>query len=116
MTKMNDEEDLFLDDTAKSESKAFHLLRADNELFNEEVAKKPEKVISVKRVKLPRNGEDWEILENNKAVLCLKGTRFSNSEKEFLRTVDGMKFLMEQYKAGKKSVVKIKEEMKKLGL
>jgi hypothetical protein len=111
VNKINEEEDRFLDEE-KNESKSFYLLRADNELFNDD-SYIAQKVINVKRVKLPKQGEDWEILEDNKIVLSLKGTRFTNSEREFLRTVDGMKFLMNQYKSGKKSVVKIKEELKK---
>ena len=92
-----------------------NLLRTDNELFKEE-DNTVEKTINVKRVPLPRKGEDWEIFENNKIVLTLKGTRFTKSEKEFLRTVDGMKFLMDGYKTGVKSVAKFKQAIKKIKL
>lgn len=91
----------------------FHLLKADNELFDED-SNKANKVISAKRVKLPKNGEDWQILENGKAVLVLKGTRFTNVEKNFLHTVDGMKFLVSEYKTGSRSVLKIKEKIKQI--
>lgn len=83
-------------------------LRVDNELFNEEDSNIVHSVINVKRVK-----EDWEILVDGKSALLLKGTRFTNTEKDYLRTVDGMKFLISTYKSGKKSVVKIKEELKR---
>lgn len=110
----DEEEDTFLDqEGSDARNFNFHLLKADNELFNEE-ANKASKVTSAKRVRLPRNGEDWQILENNKVVLLLKGTRFTNPEKKFLRTIDGMKFLVAEYKAGSKSVVKLKEKLKKL--
>lgn len=99
-------------DHSLNEPKSFHTLRLDNELFDDAVASQPLKVLNVKRVKLPKNGEDWEIIEDDEIVLVLKGTRFTNTEKTFLRTVEGMKFLMAQYKDGKKSVTKIKEEMK----
>lgn len=112
MTKQSEdaEEELFL--AENSESKGFNLLRTDNELFNEEdnIA---HPVVNAKRVKLPRHGEDWEILVNGKVALLLKGTRFTNPEKAFLRTVDGMKFLISEYKSGHKSVVKIKTNLKK---
>ncbi len=88
-------------------------LRADNELFNEEDYV-PHKIINAKRVRLPRKGEDWEVLEDGEVVLVMKGTRFTKSEKEFLRTAEGMRFIIDEYKAGKKSVVKIKDELKKV--
>lgn len=111
MAREEDDEEVFLG--TESESHNFHLLKSDNELFNEE-ANVASKVISARRVRLPKNGEDWEILENNRVVLNLKGTRFTNPEKDFLRSIDGMKFLVAEYKAGSKSVVKLKEKMKKL--
>lgn len=110
MTK-SDEEDIFV--PSGEDSKGYNmLLKADNELYNEE-DNVPAPVVSVRRVKLPRSGEDWEILVNGKVALVMKGTRFTNPEKEFLRTVDGMRFLISEYKEGRKSVVKIKEQMKR---
>lgn len=111
MSKMYDEEDFFV----PSESQETKLpLRTDNELFNEYDSAIVHSVINVKRVKLPKNGEDWEILVDGKVAVTMKGTRFTNAEKDFLRSVDGMKFLVSQYKDGKRSVVKIKEELKRM--
>ena len=90
-----------------------NILRTDHELFKDE-DNVVNSLINVKRVKLPNDGEDWEILEDKQIVLTLRGTRFTKSEKKFLRTVDGVKFLMEGYRSGIKSVVKFKEAMKKL--
>lgn len=104
-----DEEDMYI--AQENESRGFNLLKADNELYIDD-SDVPHTVINAKRVRLPRNGEDWEILEDGDVVLVLKGTRFTKSEKEFLRTVDGMKFLISEYKSGAKSVVKIKAKMK----
>ena len=87
-----------------------NILRTDHELFKEEDDIK-QKVLNIKRIKLPRNGEDWEILEDKKIVLTLKGTRFSKSQREFLRTVNGVKFLMDSYKSDIKSVVKFKKAL-----
>jgi hypothetical protein len=99
-------------DTSFNDSKYLNLniLRTDHELFKEEDNIK-QKVINVKRIKLPRDGEDWEILEDEKVILTLKGTRFSKRQREFLRSVNGMKFLMNGYKSGIKSVVKFKSSM-----
>lgn len=86
-----------------------NLLKKDNELFNEEDYI-VNTVVHARRISL-KKGEDWEILENNRVVLVMKGTRFTNSEKEFLRSVEGMKFLINEYKSGNKSVVKIKNNL-----
>ncbi len=91
----------------------FTTLKADNELFNEEkyVA---HSIINVKRIS-KRNGiEDWQVLENNQLVLLMKGTRFTNAEKEFLRTVEGVQFIIKEYKSGVHSVVKLKERLKEI--
>jgi hypothetical protein len=71
------------------------------------------KIINVRRAKL-RKGEDWEILENKKVVLILKGIRFNNKEKEFFRTVEGINFIMNGWKNGWDSVLKFKTEVKKI--
>lgn len=111
MSNFNEEEHSIVPIDA-SESRNFHVLKTDNELFDDEeyVA---QKIINVKRVNL-KKGEDWEILEDSKVVLTMKGTRFTNLEKEFLRTVEGMKFIIAEYKIGTKTVVKFKEKLKDL--
>jgi hypothetical protein len=109
MVKSDD--DICLEHDGESRNFNFHLLKADNELFNEE-SNKPNLLVSVKRIKLSKNGENWQILENNKVVLLLKGNRFTTAERNFLRSVDGMKFLIATYKSGTQSVIKFKEQMK----
>lgn len=71
-------------------------------------------VIRVKRISLPNKGEKWKIFENNKAMFIVEGSKLSNKEKEFLRTVDGINFLIAQYKQGIKSFNGLKTEIKKL--
>lgn len=111
MPKSYDDEDDCLSSGSETRNFNFTSLKASNELFNDEdyVA---QTLVSVRRIKLPKGEEDWEFKENNKPVLRMKGVRFSKSEKEFFRTVDGMKFLVSAYKSGAKSVVKIKELLK----
>lgn len=104
-------EDIFVN----SETQDFKsLLRSDNEFFNEKDSNIIHSIINVKRIKLPKNGEYWEILVNGKVTLLMKSTRFTNQEKEFLRSIEGMKWLITEYKNGKKSVVKIKEVLRKI--
>jgi|SRR3990172_6419492 len=103
---------VYPDSNIDSKYFSLNVLRIDHELFKDEDNIK-QKLINVKRVNL-RKGEDWEILEDGKVVLLLKGIRFTKPEKDFLRTLDGMKFLISGYKNGIKSVVKFKQEIKKL--
>lgn len=106
---MKYDEDEILDITESKTS-----LRTDHDFFDEEASKVISQVISVKRIKRSKNKENWQILLNGKLVLLLKGERFTNQEKEFLRTVEGVKFLLASYKKGLQSVVKIKQELKRL--
>src|SRR5260221_6728679 len=87
-------------------------LRGEHEFYKEEedIAYK---MITVRRTNLKR-GEDWEISEDKKVVLILKGPRFSNKEKNYMRTVDGMNFIISGYKKGLDSVSKFKTELKKV--
>lgn len=111
MAKLSDEEEDTIY-TKTIQSKQFGLSKADMELFKDEDYK-PTDVIHVKRIDLPKKaGEDWEIYVNDEVALVLKGTRFTNKEKEFFKTVDGIRFLMSSFKNGAKSVVKIKELLK----
>lgn len=80
----------------------------NNDLFDDE-ANVVHKIVSVRRVKLPRNGENWEVLEDNRVALTLKGVRLTKREKSILYTPEGINLLMSEYKSGNKSVTKIKK-------
>lgn len=112
--KPDDDDDVFLaNQDANIRNFNFHLFKADNDLFHDE-KNVAAKVISAKRIRQPKNGEDWAILENGKVVLRMKGTRFTIAERAFLRSAAGMTFLISEYKAGVKSVAKFKEKIKDL--
>lgn len=96
----------------KDQNNKFNLNKFEFDLFHEE-KNIPQKVLRVKRVSLPNKGEKWKIFENNKNVFTLEGSKLTNKEKEFLRTVDGINFLLEQYKEGIKSFNSLKQEIKK---
>jgi hypothetical protein len=97
---------------AKDGNLKYNLSKFEYDLYHEEddVA---EKVIRVKRVAMPNKGEKWKIFEDNKVMFVLEGTKLTNKEKDFLRTVDGVNFLITQYKAGIKSFNSLKNEIKK---
>jgi len=109
----NKEDDYCLDQSAvELRSYNFTSLKSDNELFDEEeFVEHP--VISIK-YKSQRQGESWEILENNKLVLLLKSPPFTKAEKNFFKTPEGMRFIMNSYKEGLTSANKIKQQIKKI--
>jgi hypothetical protein len=118
MTNSHDDDDDFGSEhgssgSAETRNFNFHLLKADNDLFDED-SHVAHTAISAKRINLPNDGEDWEIWEDNQIALSLKGTRFNNAEKKFLRSVEGMKFLVAEYKAGARSVLKLKDKLKQV--
>lgn len=96
----------------KDQNQKYNLSKFEFDLYHEEydVA---EKVIRVKRVNMPNKGEKWKIMEDNKAMFVVEGTKLTNKEKEFLRTPEGFNFLISQYKQGIKSFNSLKTEIKK---
>lgn len=96
----------------KDQNQKYNLSKFEFDLYHEE-DDKVEKVIRVKRVSMPNKGEKWKIFEDNKVMFVLEGTKLTNKEKEFLHTVDGVNFLIAQYKAGIKSFNSLKNELKK---
>lgn len=70
-------------------------------------------VVRVKHVSMPNKGERWKIFEDNKVVFVVEGAKLNNKEKEFLRGIDGVNFLIAQHKQGIKSFNSLKGEIKK---
>lgn len=96
----------------KDPNQKYNLSKFDYDLYHEEddVA---EKVIRVKRISLPNKGERWKIFEDGKVAFIVEGAKLNNKEKDFLRTVDGVNFLISQFKHGIKSFNSLKGEIKK---
>jgi hypothetical protein len=69
------------------------------------------KLISVKR-KQYQEDEKWFIFEDNLRIFTLSGSKLTKKEKTFLRTPEGFRFLIDQYKTGNKSLYKIKHCLK----
>ena len=90
----------------------YSLSKFEYDLYHEE-DDKAEKVIRVKRIAMPNKGEKWKIFEDNKVMFIVEGSKLNNKEKDFLRTIDGVNFLITQYKAGIKSFNALKNEIKK---
>lgn len=98
--------------TEEVKDSKYNLSKFEYDLYHEE-DDKSEKVIRVKRVSMPNKGEKWKIFEDNKVMFIVEGSKLNNKEKEFLRTVDGVNFLIAQYKEGIKSFNSLKNEIKK---
>lgn len=71
------------------------------------------KVIRVKHINLPNKGDKWKIMEDNKNIFIIEGSKLTKKEKDFLKTVDGMNFLIKESKLGIKSINYLKIEIKK---
>ena len=97
----------------KDSNLKYNLSKFDYDLYKEEddIALT---VIRVKHINLPNKGDRWKIFENNTVSFIVEGTKLNNKEKEFLRTVDGVNFLIRQYKQGIKSFSALKSEIKKV--
>ena len=85
-------------------------LRVDGELFKE-YERIRHKVIQVKRTEKIKEGEVWKILEDGKLILSLNSNRFTNKEKDFLRTPEGFKYLINGYKDGWRTINKFKQHI-----
>ena len=101
------------DEPESISGKSTMLNNQSNELFDDK-SHIVHKLISVKRVGLPKNGENWEVLEDNRVVFTLKGVRITNKEKILLRTVEGIQLLMTEYKTGNISVASIRRKLKEI--
>lgn len=96
----------------KDQNSKYNLSKIELDLYHEEydVA---EKVIRVKRVSLPNDGENWKIFEDKKVMFVVEGAKLTKKEREFLQTPEGFNFLIAQYKLGIKSFNALKTEIKK---
>jgi hypothetical protein len=90
----------------------YPLSKFEYDLFNEEDDVK-ERVIRVKTSYSARKGDRWKILEDNKIIFIVDGNKLNKKERAFLKTVDGMSWLISQAKAGIRSFNSLKIAVKK---
>lgn len=110
--KNNSDATVSITDEVKEQNTKYNLSKFDYDLYHEE-DDISEKVVRIKRVSLPNKGERWKIMEDNKLVFTVEGTKLTNKEREFLRSIDGVNFLIAQAKSGIKSFNALKSEIKK---
>lgn len=100
----SDEKFVYDEKTAKTGS----FIKQDCELYNDE-DNIPGEPIRVKRITKPQEG--WKVMKNGKDILVIKASRFSKQEKEYLRTVKGLSFIIDGVKQGWKSVSEFKRNL-----
>src|SRR5271166_4874636 len=99
-------------DDGKDSTSKHPLSKFDYDLYHEELdIALP--VIRVKRTSMPNKGERWKIFSDGKPVLVVDGSKLNNKEKDFLRTIDGVNYLIARYKTGVKSFNALKKAIKK---
>ena len=60
-------------------------------------------VIRVKCINLPNKGKRWKIFQDAKVVFTIESLKLSKEEREYLQTVAGFNFILQQAKVGLKS-------------
>lgn len=71
-------------------------------------------VIRVKKINLPNKGEKWKVMSDNKLVFLIESNKISKKEKQFLQTIEGFNFILNQAKIGIKSLNNFRIELKKI--
>ncbi len=98
-------------DEMRENNNKYSLNKFDYDLHKEE-DNVVEKIIRVKRFSVPNKGERWKIFEDNKIVMIIEGSKLSKNEKEFLYSIEGIQWLLSEYKQGIKSFNSLKKNMK----
>ena len=102
------ENDNFFYDEKSSKGSSF--LKQDTELFDEETAATPAQMVRVKRVDSDK--DEWQVFVDDKKHLLIRGSRFSAKEREYLRSPEGLMFIINGVKSGWKSVSEFKRQIK----
>lgn len=87
-----------------------HFSKYEDPLWDEDENSK--KSISVTRVSNKTFDKHlWKFYENSKLVLTVEDTYFTKKQIKFLLSVDGIKFLIDAYKAGDRNASRIKKSL-----
>jgi hypothetical protein len=95
----------------KDQNNKYNLSKFEFEFYHEEFSK-PQPIVRLRRFSAPNKGEKWKIFEDNKVMFTIEGSKLNNKERYFLKTVEGVNFLLNQYKNGIKSFNALKNEIK----
>jgi hypothetical protein len=68
--------------------------------------------VRVKHVVGPGKGERWKIFEDTALILVLEGRKLTKREKSFLHSIEGVSFIISEYKHGARSFNSLKLALK----
>jgi len=100
-----------MDAIQHGEGSKYPLSKADFELYDETKAM-PASVFRVKRMSSAAKGERWRFMKNEELQFVLEGSKLSKKECMFLRTVEGVNFLVAEFKIGFKSFNELRSRLK----
>ena len=87
-----------------------HFSRYEDPLWDE-TSESKNRVIEIKRT--TKGGDaSWKIIENKKVIFILEGSSLPKKTVKFLSSVEGVRFLIEQYKNGCINMSKMKKALK----
>ena len=92
-------------------SKAGIFIKQDCELYHDD-DNVPGSIVRVKRTETKKGDESWKIFLNDEEYLVLKGSRFTEKERGYLRGAAGMLFMISGTKDGWDSVSEFKRQLK----
>jgi hypothetical protein len=90
----------------------YNLSKFDYELYDESKAT-PNTVVRIKRIGSIDKNEKWRIIEDGELKFILEGEKLLKKECAFLRTVEGLNWLIAEYKIGFKSLNELRTRLKK---
>lgn len=82
------------------------------DLFKDEEALVPAPLIRAKHFKTADKTDRWRIYKDSKVIFTLEGAKLLKKERDFLRTVDGVRLLLEQGKTQLISVSSLKKAIR----
>ena len=88
------------------------LSKVDFELYDEQ-KNIAQKVFRIKRIGLPNKAEKWKVIVDDKVIFIVDGMKISKKERTYLRTLDGVQFLISWAKSGIGPMSELKMKLKK---
>jgi len=110
--KNNDVINSSITDEFKESNSKYTLSKFERDLYYEE-DNIIEKIIRIRRYPSSTNKEEkWKLFEDNKVMLTIESEELTKKEKKFLRSVEGVVFLIKKYKLGLNSSDLLIKEIK----